>query len=287
MKSINEILGNSFKSENKILDTLDIENEYIKEDQIYCKRCNEPRTLDISFRAGNLTKVRCICKCQAEELKRKEEIERQKEKQQRINSLRLNSLLGEKYRDVNFNNTDISDPDFKKIYDRCRKYCEVANEVKKRGIGIYLYGEKGVGKTRLTSCIANELMMEYYTTLFTNFSEISKQIRSTFNGRGSEAQFLDKLNAVDFLFIDDFGTEMVSRNNEDLWLQEKIFDVINKRYNDNKPIIFTSNYSLIEMIQKRGLADKTVDRINEMCEVMKLEGKSYRQKAKSEREKLF
>ena len=126
-------------------------------------------------------------------------------------------------------------------------------------------------------------MNEYYTAMFTNFSDISKHIRSTFNGRGNEIDFMNKLTQVDFLFIDDFGTEMVTRNNEDLWLQEKIFDIINNRYNNNKPIIFTSNYSLLEMLDKRGLADKTVDRINEMCEIMKLEGRSYRQKAKAQK----
>lgn len=62
---------------------------------------------------------------------------------------------------------------------------------------------------------------------------------------------------------------------------------MNKRYNANKPIIFTSNYSLAEMVKNRGLADKTVDRISEMCEVIKLDGKSYRLKAKEQREKLF
>jgi DNA replication protein DnaC len=63
--------------------------------------------------------------------------------------------------------------------------------------------------------------------------------------------------------------------------------VVNKRYIDNKPIIFTSNYSLKELIENRGMADKTIDRIVEMCEVMKLEGQSYRMTAMREREKLF
>ena len=98
---------------------------------------------------------------------------------------------------------------------------------------------------------------------------------------------MNKLANIDFLFIDDFGTELVTKDGEDLWLQEKIFEVINKRYNNNKPIIFTSNYSLVEMIKDRGIAEKTVDRISEMCETMKLEGKSYRLKAKSQRAKLF
>ena len=89
------------------------------------------------------------------------------------------------------------------------------------------------------------------------------------------------------MFIDDFGTELVTKNNQDLWLQEKVFEVVNKRYNNNKPIIFTSNYSLRQLIEERGIADKTIDRINEMCTILKLNGDSYRRKVKDEREDLF
>lgn len=103
----------------------------------------------------------------------------------------------------------------------------------------------------------------------------------------SSIYFLKRLTSIDFLFIDDFGTEIVTKNNQDVWLQEKIFEVVNKRYNNNKPIIFTSNYSLRQLIEERGLADKTIDRINEVCEVMKLEGNSYRKFLKEQREKIF
>ena len=178
--------------------------------------------------------------------------------------------------------------DFAKVADRARNYCAAAGKVLAQGVGIYLYGAKGTGKTHLTACIANELMSNYYSVLYTNFSEISKSIRATYGSRSeTEQAFIDKLATIDFLFIDDFGTESVARDGDDLWLQEKIFEVVNKRYNANKPIIFTSNYSLAEMVKNRGLADKTVDRISEMCEVIKLDGKSYRLKAKEQREKLF
>ena len=232
--------------------------------------------------------VRCICKCQAEERDKQEELERQKEKQRIVDKIKQASLLGEKYKNVSFENTDTSNDDFYKIYSRCKKYCEIADVVLEKGIGIYLFGNKGTGKSRLTACMANELMNNYYTVLYTNFSEISKYIRGTFNKFGdTEYDFLERLTSIDFLFIDDFGTELVTKNNQDLWLQEKVFEVVNKRYNNNKPIIFTSNYSLRQLIEERGIADKTIDRINEMCTILKLNGDSYRRKVKDEREDLF
>lgn len=266
-----------------LLNSIDEKEEYIKDNLIYCKKCNTPRMC-----MGFNRMVRCICKCQAEARDREQELALQREKQRRIDKIRQTSLLGEKYKQVTFENTDTSNRDFKKIYDRCKRYCDVSYKVLEKGIGIYLFGTKGTGKSRLTACMANELMNNYYTVLYTNFSEISKYIRSTFNRTNeTEYDFLERLTNIDFLFIDDFGTELVSKNEQDLWLQEKVFEVVNKRYNNNKPIIFTSNYSLRELIEKRGVADKTIDRINEMCEVMKLEGVSYRQYVKKEREVLF
>lgn len=267
-----------------LLDTLNPEEEYIEDNIIYCKNCNTARMCEGLF--GRM--VRCICKCQAEQRDREEELERQKERLRIVDKIKKASLLGEKYKDVTFANTEKPTPEFTKIYNRCKRYCEVAREVLGKGIGIYLFGSKGAGKSHLTACMANELMNNYYSVLYTNFSEISKYIRSTFNKTTeTEYDFLERLANIDFLFIDDFGTELVTKNDQDLWLQEKVFEVINKRYNNNKPIIFTSNYSLRQLFEERGIADKTIDRINEMCEVMKLEGDSFRKKVKEEREKLF
>ena len=282
MKNIAEALEQAIPKYD-IFKTLNPDEEYIEGDDIYCKKCHKPRTCMFGH-----TKVRCICECQVKEMELKKQFEMQQARQARIEKMRTSSLLGAKYSNVRFSNTTIIDEDYHKIFNRCKRYCEVADEVLKRGIGIYLYGSKGVGKTHLTACMANELIDEYNTVIYTNFSEISRRIRATFSNRNeTEADFMEKLANVDFLFIDDFGTETVQRNETDVWLQEKVFEVINRRYNNNKPIIFTSNYSLRELIQERGMADKTVDRINEMCETMKIEGKSYRLMAKEQREKLF
>lgn len=287
MKAMNQLLN---VTEVNLQNTIDIlgdinqEEEYVKDDDIYCKKCHTPRTC-----MGFNRKVRCICKCQAEIRDRENEIERQKEKQRIVDKIKSTSLLGEKYKNVSFENTETKhSQNFELVFNRCKKYCEVANKVLKDGIGIYLFGEKGTGKSRLTACMANELMNNYYTVLYTNFAEISKYIRNTFkNSNDTEYNFIEKLTSIDFLFIDDFGTELVSKNDKDLWLQEQVFQVINKRYNNNKPIIFTSNYSLRQLFEERGVADKTIDRIQEICEIMKLEGTSYRREAKKQKEILF
>jgi DNA replication protein DnaC len=253
-------------------------DDYEKDGILYCGKCNTPKQ---TYIAGFGRAMPTPCRCRKEQMQKEEELRERIKKQTKIKELRDASLLGERYKDALFVNTETShSADFKGIYDRCERYCEIADDVLVNGIGIYLYGTNGTGKSRLTACMGNELMSNGYTVLYTNFTEIARQLL-----KGDE--FIRQLSKIEFLFIDDFGTERVTKGNDDLWLQEAVFDVINKRYIDRKPIIFTANYSLKELIEDRGMAKRSVDRIMEMCEIIKLNGESYRRTMMKQRERLF
>lgn len=258
------------------------DDEYIKDDKIFCKKCNTPRMFvspDGVFRA------RCVCKCQKEANEQRQAEAEKLERLKRIEDLKSASLIGERYKNVSFDTTEVGhSATFDKAFIRCKRYCEVADIVLKDGLGIYIYGACGTGKSHLTACMANNLTSQLKQVLFTNFSEISQIIRSSFGktfSSNNESAFMYKLANIDFLFIDDIGTERVQSKDGDLWLQEKIYDILNKRYNMKKPTIFTSNYSLSELISERGLMQKTVDRIIEMSNaVFEIKGTSYRMRAR-------
>lgn len=257
------------------------ENTYIDDRGLkHCSVCNDylETFIDHPF-TGKQTKVNCICTCTVNKMKAEEEAKRNYERQEEIKRLQRNSLLGDRYKDVRFSNSRTGEnPTFDAAFKRCRNYCEVSSNVLENGYGIYIYGDSGTGKTHLTACMVNELVKQQRPTLFTNFFEISQIIRGTFkNSKTSEIDMIDKIANIDFLFLDDLGTEKVTKNGEDNWLQEKIFEILNKRYNNKKPTIFTSNYSLEELINNRGLMEKTVDRILEMSSlILKIEGESNR-----------
>ena len=128
--------------------------------------------------------------------------------------------------------------------------------------------------------MANELLKKYMPVLLTNLFEISKSIKSTFSKSSTftEKAVFERLKGVDFLFFDDIGTEIFTKNSDDTWMQTVLFDIINERYNQGKPTVFSSNYSLNELVNLRGISEKTVDRISGMTSgaVMKIEGKSRR-----------
>lgn len=245
-----------------------------------CKICDRYLETIITHPfTGKQTKVNCVCDCTIAREKEEEEKRRSYETQQRILKLQKSSLLGTRYKDVTFENTILGENEtFDNAYKRCKNYCEVSSKVLEKGYGIYIYGDSGVGKSHLTACMANELFKQCRSVLFTNFFEIAEIIKGTFNkNTENEKDMIDRIATVDFLFIDDLGTEKVTKNGEDNWLQEKIFEVINKRYNNMKPTVFTSNYSLEQLITERGLMEKTVDRILEMSSaILRIEGESHR-----------
>lgn len=137
--------------------------------------------------------------------------------------------------------------------------------------------------------MANDLMSKCVPVLFINLFEISKAVKSTFGRETSQTEqaLIDKFSNIDVLFFDDLGTEIFTKSSGDTWLQGLLFDLINKRYNCKKATIFSSNYSLNDLINKRGIAEKTVDRISEMTSgaVMKIEGTSLRNT--KNQEKIF
>lgn len=261
---------------------MNIENTYVGEDGLlYCTKCHTRRcTKDPVPMLGKRMPI--VCECMKEEERKQKEREAQQEKLGRLDKLRAASLMGDRYKDVTFAKTDLERPgDFTKALQRCQKYCQIADQALENGYGLYIYGDSGTGKTHLTACMCNELMSQMHQCLFTNFFEISKLIKSTWNGNNDSEVIIRRICEVDFLFLDDLGTEKVTQNGEDNWLQGQVFDIINKRYNNKKPTIFSSNYSMNELIADRGLMKKTVDRIGEMSTAMiKLSGESYRRKGK-------
>lgn len=246
---------------------------------LYCTKCHTRRcTKDIIQPFGKRMPV--VCECMKEADRKEHEQKATEDKLAQLDRLRVASLLGDRYKDTTFDKTDLDRPaDFQKAFQRCRKFCQIPDQALEHGYGLYIYGDSGTGKTHLTACMCNELMSQLKQCLFTNFFEISKLIQSTWNGNADSAVVIKRICDVDFLFLDDLGTEILTKGGEDNWLQGQVFDIINKRYNNKKPTIFSSNYSMNQLITERGMMKKTVDRIGEMSTAMiKLTGDSYRRK---------
>ena len=106
-------------------------------------------------------------------------------------------------------------------------------------------GNPGLGKTFLSSCIANELIHSGKTVLYqTAPIMLDKIIDVKFNKKSSN--IINEINNVDLLIIDDLGTE--SKNSV---TTTELFNIINTRLlNQNNKItktIISTNYDLKQL----------------------------------------
>ena len=276
MQGIQEAISKAFKGLSGEITLRD--DEYLGDDGLpHCKNC---KTTRVFVSADKNFIARCSCKCQseAEEQRRKEEA-RQKALEA-FNSRRNLSMLGARYRNIRLQDATITESN-KDVYARCNRYVEHAKEMRENNIGLYIYGDNSSGKTYLTACICNELLWQGYRCIYTNLATILSEIRSSYDGQGmGECELLNRLQAYDFAFIDDLGKEFIGREynaSSSKWAEEKLFEVINARYNAQKPTIFSSNYEISALASELRLDKAIIERINEMAtRVLKLDGDDFR-----------
>lgn len=267
---------------------LKVDEQLTAEYELICKNCGDKRYYQ--WEEDKRRICICRCKCQVETDK---EIERQKELAERLEqlkSLKAVSLLGARYKDASFDKLELDrGEEYITAVERCKKFCENWEQVKAKGMGIYLYGDCGTGKTLLTACIGNKLLEQGVTVLFTSFLEIARELKDKYSKNESEQSFMKNLEQVDLLILDDIGTEIIVKSTkEKSWLQEKIYEIINARYVQKKSTIFSSNEAVGDLHSACGMQAKTVDRIVEMSTVqLELKGTSYRIQNQKQKEGVF
>ncbi len=253
------------------------ENEHADEKGLpICDKCNTPR---YAIKPDTNEVFRCLCKCQSEEQNAKMEEEKKQQQTIKIEQKKLHSLLGKRYKNVSFENTEIN-ADNQAIYDKVKEYAEHYVDMIDKGNGFYVYGVSGIGKTHLLACLCNYLTDRLQDCAFTSFLNIAEDIKSSFSGEQSEENIIAKYSRITFLFIDDFGKESYKKlksEGNNGWIEEKIFEILNNRYNNMLPTIFSSNYAPEEMTSKFGFDSAIVDRIFELSTIVfKMTGRNRR-----------
>lgn len=260
------------------------EDEFLGEDGLpHCKNCKDRR---VFVSEDESMCLRGMCKCQEEEQKRREAEERRQQRIVRFNMSVESALIGERYRNARFETATITDSN-RIAFTKCANYAKHYEEMMRQNIGLYIYGDNSSGKTYLTACLCNELIWNGAECIYTNLAYILSSIRSSYDKNGmGECRLLQQLQRYDFVFIDDLGKEFLGREfnaASSKWAEEKLFEILNARYNAKKPTIFSSNYSLKELASLLNLDNAILARIDEMAtRVIKLEGDDFR---KIEREK--
>lgn len=148
------------------------------------------------------------------------------------------------------------------------------DQIKKRS-GLYIYGDSGVGKTHLACALIKYLLDHQIDARFFNTGDFLEKLREEFKSGDDDeltsSLFRDTMDFNGVLIFDDLGAEKITE-----WSRERLYLIINKKYEDMTPMIFTSNADL-EIIAAR-MGDRVASRIREMTEVVKYDGPDRRLK---------
>ncbi|MBI5304363.1 MAG: ATP-binding protein [Chloroflexi bacterium] len=126
----------------------------------------------------------------------------------------------------------------REAYERARQFAQ-----EPRG-WLLLKGGYGSGKTHLAAAIANDRLARNEPALFVVVPDLLDHLRATFapTSRVSYDERFEGIRDAAFLILDDFGAQSATA-----WAQEKLFQLLNHRYNAQLPTVITTNRELEEI----------------------------------------
>lgn len=228
-------------------------------------------------------KVTAQCDCDKRREMDEKKAAENKAAMERVNRLKDASLMGERFQRAKFENFQITQYNERNL-KLCRRYAERFDEMVAKKQSLLFWGNVGTGKSFAAACIANYLLDRGVPVMMTSFVKLLSLIQ---NGDEKEADIISRLNSAKLVIFDDLGAE---RNTD--YALEKIYNIIDSRYQRELPIIFTTNLTITEMKNETDNRYKRIyDRVFENIYPMQFTGPSWRRKEASRRfeemEELF
>jgi DNA replication protein DnaC len=184
----------------------------------------------------------------------------------------LSAVIPKKYRGVSFDRPPITTIR-EGIVAQVRRYVREIDERLDAGGGLWLHGPVGTGKTSLAMLVSKAALDAGRTVAIYSLPRLLAEIRTTFDEDSlhSYTDLLDRLTGVDLLHIDDVGAEKTSP-----WVLEQLYALINTRYEEERAVIITTNLERDELAEQ--INERTVSRLEEMCEILPIWGRDLRQR---------
>lgn len=125
-----------------------------------------------------------------------------------------------------------------KIFNFCKNY---AYNFKKDSHSMLFLGNTGLGKTHLSLSIAGVVLEQGYNVIYGSLSNLLTKIEREHFTENSTST-LESVYNCDLLILDDLGAEFATP-----FTKSVVYDIINTRILDSKPIIISTNLSVNEL----------------------------------------
>lgn len=148
------------------------------------------------------------------------------------------------------------------------------------GANAVLMGPNGVGKTMLLKNLAHQAVMKGYTVRFVTASAMLNELACQESSPALNRR-LKQYAGPQLLCVDEVGYLSYDSRYADL-----LFEVVTRRYEAAKPIVLTTNKPFSEwpeVFPHAACVVTLVDRLIHRCEVLTIEGGSFRKKEAQER----
>jgi DNA replication protein DnaC len=112
---------------------------------------------------------------------------------------------------------------------------------------LVLLGPSGSGKTHLAAAIANARLAAGEPAIFQVVPDLLDYLRATYHPTSDVTydELFEKVRNAPLLILDDLGTQSATP-----WAQEKLFQILNHRYNSQLPLVVTTNHRLEELDER-------------------------------------
>jgi len=135
-------------------------------------------------------------------------------------------------RDKTFASFDPVVPSVRAAFDRAVEYARQPQG------WLVLLGGYGVGKTHLAAAVAHAALARGERVLFTVVPDLLDRLRAALSCDMLYDDQFDLARTAALLILDDLGTESVPSA-----AHEKLYQIVNHRYNESLPTVITSNRS--------------------------------------------
>ena len=236
--------------------------DYKKDGLWYCGKCGMPREkhfVDPSDKSEYNIPIDCRC---IDEAFQEEQKEKELKKRAEIEHKRTLCFADSEMADWCFENDDgKSDNHAMQI---ARNYVNNFEKLRADGVGLFIHGDVGVGKSFMAACIVNALIDNEKACLMTDFTTVIDDLWKN----DDRNAYRRNLNDTTLLVIDDLGREHDSK-----YTREIVSSILDVRCRSKRPMILTSNLSPDDLMKDAPTDLKRIySRIFKLCIPVEFKG---------------